>query len=398
MNKKKIMIMGAGIYQVPLIKKAKEMGLETLVVSVAGKYPGIPLADHFYEVDTRNKEAVLTIAMQEEIAAICTSGTDVAVKTIGYVNEKMGLTGISYQAACLVTDKADMKSAFRTYGVSTAAFERVSHESDAAAAAEKIGYPVMVKAVDSSGSRGIKKVKNEQELIAAYAEAKKVTRKDYILIEEYIDACEIGVDGYVGDGKIEIVLPHTKYTYSVDGVTIPSGHSFPYEADAKLQTEIEKQITLAAQALGLRNCPFNADVFVKDDKVWIIEMGGRTGATCIPELISIYEGYDWYEKIIHAALGETMDFPKGEKTPCMAKLLFSDVNGRIAELDENILSKVKEQNMIVHLDYKVGDHVDAVHNGTDRIGHIIMTKSAESDMDENIQRIMKAIKIKKDEN
>ena len=59
MSKKKLMILGAGIYQVPLIKKAKEMGLETLVVSIKGNYPGIALADSFYEIDTRDYEKIL---------------------------------------------------------------------------------------------------------------------------------------------------------------------------------------------------------------------------------------------------------------------------------------------------------------------------------------------------
>lgn len=111
-DKKKLMIMGAGIYQVPLIKKAKAMGLETLVVSIPGEYPGIALADEFIPLDTRDKEGILKYAMERGIRGICTSGTDVAVQTIGYVNEHMNLSGISYEAAQKVTDKLLMKQAF----------------------------------------------------------------------------------------------------------------------------------------------------------------------------------------------------------------------------------------------------------------------------------------------
>lgn len=395
MNKRKIMIMGAGIYQVPLIKKAKEMGLETLVVSIAGKYPGIALADQFFPVDTRDKDAVLSIAEQEQIAGICTSGTDVAVKTIGYVNEKMGLKGISYSAAKLVTDKAAMKAAFKRDGVSTAGFEQVCSEVKAVQASNKIGYPVMIKAVDSSGSRGIKKAENEEELVEAYKEAMEVTKKDYVLVESYIDAEEIGVDGYIGEDQIELILPHKKFVHFADGVAIPAGHAFPYEADPVQIKEIEKQITLAARALGLKNCPFNADVFIRDNKVWIIEMGGRTGATCIPELLSIYQGYDWYEKILCAALGEPVCFEEKKRTPCMAKLLFSEDDGVIERVDYMEINALSAEAREIHLDYTVGDGVDRVRNGTDRIGHVIIAESDEEKLDRIIEQVKKLIHIKK---
>lgn len=390
------MIMGAGIYQVPLIKKAKEMGLETLVVSIAGNYPGILLADRFYEIDTRDQDGVLAIAKKEKISGICTSGTDVAVKTIGYVNEKMGLNGISYMAASRVTDKAAMKSAFIEHGVSTAAFVKTASVEEAKRAAEKIGYPVMVKAVDSSGSRGVKKAENESDMLSAYAEAMEVTKKDYVLIEEYIVADEIGVDGYIGSDEAKVILPHQKYVCSVNGVTIPSGHAFPYEGTPDQIHEIEVQITKAANAVGLKNCPFNADVFVRDGKVWIIEMGGRTGATCIPELISIYEGYDWYEKIILGALGEQLEFDSISKTPCMAKLLFSQENGIIKEIDSVKIQDLQEKTEEICLDYRVGEHVEAVHNGTDRIGHLIMSNVGEEELDAKLDQLMRVISIKKD--
>ena len=85
--KKKIMILGAGIYQVPLIRKAIEYGLSPVVVSIPGDYPGFALADTCCYLDTRDFEQVLEAARRERIAGICTSGTDVAVRTIGYVCE-----------------------------------------------------------------------------------------------------------------------------------------------------------------------------------------------------------------------------------------------------------------------------------------------------------------------
>ena len=90
---KKLMIMGAGIYQVPLIKTAREMGIYTIAVSIPGKYPGFAYADEVLHINTVDAEAVLQAAKERKIDGICTAGTDVAVMTIGRVNDELGLSG-----------------------------------------------------------------------------------------------------------------------------------------------------------------------------------------------------------------------------------------------------------------------------------------------------------------
>ena len=395
-KKKKLMIMGAGIYQVPLIKKAKSMGLETLVVSIPGNYPGILLADEFIPLNTRDKEGVLARAKEEKISGICTSGTDVAVQTIGYVNDHLGLSGIGYDASVKVTDKLWMKEAFLRGGVSTAKFEKVTSREEALATARRIGYPVIVKVTDSSGSRGIKKASDEETLIAAYEDAVKITGKEYVLIEAFIDAEEIGVDAFVGERGLEVFLPHEKFTYSANNVTVPMGHKFPYKKSPALMAELEKQILLAAKAVGLKNCPLNADVFVKGDKVWIIEIGGRTGATCIPELISLYKECDWYEKIIRASLGETVTFSETAEHPCMAKLLFSPVNGKIVNIDLKKIENLRKKGIQVQVDYKVGDRIEAMKNATDRIGHVIAAVDREEELNEYVQQLWDAIEVEEE--
>ena len=104
---KKLMIMGAGIYQVPLILAAKEMGIHTIAVSIPGNYPGFAYADEILHINTVDSQAVLRAAREKQIDGICTAGTDVAVMTIGRVNDAMGLSGISYEAAKIACDNPD---------------------------------------------------------------------------------------------------------------------------------------------------------------------------------------------------------------------------------------------------------------------------------------------------
>ena len=353
---KKIMILGASVYQVPLIRTAKRMGLYTIVSSIPGNYPGFSDADKVCYINTIDKEAILKVCKEEGVSGICTSGTDVAVATIGHVNEAMGLAGISEEAAVKSCDKYEMKKAFAAGGVSASKFIKAESLDEAYAAAEEIGYPVVVKCVDSSGSRGINVVDSREELKEAYEAAVGYSHKSYVLVEEKLNGKEIGVDVMV----------------KFKGATIPAGHSFPYRNSEKVLAEIDKQVTLAVKALGLNNCAFNSDVFVDGENVYIIEMGGRAGATGIPELISIYYGFDFYEKMIENSLGKMDDLGISDKrTACMSKLLMSPVDGTITSIDEDAIDKIRARGYDIVLDYKVGQTVEQMHNGTTRIGHLI---------------------------
>ena len=149
----------------------------------------------------------------------------------------------------------------------------------------------------------------------------------------------------------------------------------------------------AVTASGADRCSVNADVFVDGNKVSIIEMGGRTGATCIPELISIYYGFDFYEKMIRSALGEQVEFNCTGRQPCMAKLLLSPIEGKISHINIEGIRKLEEQGVTVSLDFPVGHKVFAMADGTDRIGHIIARTEDESRLDAWMMEVYRCISI-----
>ncbi len=105
MKKEKLMIVGTGKFQVPIIGQAKQMGFETIVISIGGNYPGLSIADRSCEVDVREKETILEIAKREGICGIVTDQTDMTVPTVAYVAEKMRLPGIGYECALRITNK-----------------------------------------------------------------------------------------------------------------------------------------------------------------------------------------------------------------------------------------------------------------------------------------------------
>ena len=390
---KKLLILGAGIYQVPLIKKAKQMGLYTIVASYRGAYPGLAYADEAWEVDTRDSKELLACAREARIDGALTAGTDVAVRSLGVICEALGLPGISEQSAKVVTDKALMKEAFVKGQVATPMAYKVTSLDEAVKAFASIGGLALIKAVDSSGSRGITKVEKVEDIKAAWASARKVSKTDYLLVEEFVDAHEIGVDGFISDGEIKFMLPHDKFTHTVDNVTIPAGHMFPFDCSAELEAEILRQMQLAVDATGLNNCAVNADVLVTGDKAYILEIGGRSGATCIPELISIYGDFDYYKAMIMNALGEPPKLAFGKSTACMGKLLFADKGGTITTIDEVQIDELRLSGADISLDYSIGAKVEAVRDGTSRIGQVIMQTSDVKVLDEILFKVRGAISI-----
>ena len=161
---KKILILGVGTYQVPLLLTAKKMGVTTIAASIPGNYPGFELADIVCYENTVDHEKILEIARREKIDGIITAGTDVAVITIGRVCDELGLKGLSYEAATIATDKLKMKAAYEEYGVRTARFRKITfQDEDYADKLEGLTFPLIFKSVDSSGSRGIVRVDDPSE-------------------------------------------------------------------------------------------------------------------------------------------------------------------------------------------------------------------------------------------
>ena len=384
------MILGAGIYQVPLIQKARQLGYHTIVVSCRGEYPGFKYSDENIYIDTKDSKAILEAARNLNIKGICTTGTDVAMSSIGLVNDTLGLAGISGQAAGILTDKSVMKERFMEAGVRTADFEKVCSLDEAIAAFNKIGPPCVIKVTDKSGSRGIIRVDSEDKIPDAYAEAMKVTEKKYLLVEKFIEAHEIGIDAFVSGGRPVLLLPHDKRVYRNRATTVPIGHIFPLKASPALREDMKKQVEKIIEASGMDNCAMNIDAFVCGDELYVIEAGGRCGATCIPELISMYGGIDYYALMIKAACGLPTDFSLRSTVPCMASLLFVEEERRLVSIDNAKIKSLRDRGIFVSFDYSAGEQLRAMQNGTDRIGQVYAPCASASEFEKICQEALSA--------
>lgn len=367
---KKIMILGAGIYQVPLIQRAKKLGIYSIVVSIPGNYPGFALADKVCYENTTDWEAILKIAREEKIDGIVTAGTDVAVITIGKVCDELGLCGLSYEGAQVATNKLLMKEVYEKHNVRTAKYRKIAFDDPQMyEKIDELTLPVIFKAVDSSGSRGITRTNKKEEFAEAIALAKKFTRQDYFIVEEFIEGEEFGAQAFVYNGKVQFILPHGDYVYQGD-TGVPIGHFAPYNLSAEIIVDAKHQLEMAIEAMKLDNCAINADFILKDGKTYVLEIGGRSGATCLAELTSIYYGFDYYEKILLAALGEKdLSFESNLAVPNASHLLMSDKDGVIKSITNE--NEPNPDIYEIQFDYGIGEKVNKFRIGPHRIGHVV---------------------------
>ena len=282
------------------------------------------------------------------------------VITIGKVCDAMGLAGLSYEEAQIAVDKMLMKTKYEEYGVRTARFRKVLFsDPDIKKTIEGLEFPLIFKSVDSSGSRGITRVDSYDKFDSAMIYVKENTRKDYFLIEEFVEGEEFGAQAFVYNGEVQFILPHGDYVFHGD-TGVPIGHFAPFNLNEDVIED----------AMQLDNCAINADFILKDNKTYVLELGGRCGATCLAELTSIYYGFDYYEKILRTALGENPHFTFDKPfVPNASHLLMSDKDGIIkSQVDHN---EPNEDICEVEFDYKPGDEAHKFHVGPHRIGHII---------------------------
>lgn len=365
---KKIMIVGGGYYQLPLIQKSVELGYYTIVVGIAGNYPGYQHATKWIDIDTFDKEAVLRVAQEEQIDGILLCGSDACMPTIGYVCDQMHLLGPSEQATINASNKAVMKSHFIEHGVRTAVYQKITSVDEAISFASHHGYPVVLKVVDASGSRGIAIVKNEEELRREYYEVRKDTKLPYIIIEEFVAGEEFGAQAFVRNGRLTFVMPHGDLVFH-SATDVPIGHYAPYEKEAELIDDITEQLQKCVEALGIDNTAINADFILSEGKVYVLEIGARAGATCLPELVSNYYGLNYYEYLLRQCVGEDTLFTYKDKTPAWVETLVSTKTGIVESVEIGQLpSEVVSLEVYPH----PGDEVHAFRNAYDRIGTLVM--------------------------
>ena len=390
--KKRLLILGASYSQSPLIMAAKQMGIHTVTCSIPGPYPGFELADESVYVNIADPEAVTEAAREAGADGIATCGLDLGMRAIGHACEALHLPGPSREAAIKASNKWEMKKALCAAGVQTAAYYCIHNEPELEEALSRLTFPVILKAVDQMGSRGIFRCDTEEEVWENYPKTMEGTGQPYCLLEEFIVGELFGVEGMIQNGQIVYLLPNNTEAFQAATPT-PVGHSIPYRYQDTLGEQILAQAEKAIRAVGLDNCPVNLDMIRRNDKVYVIELTGRSGATGLSEMVGLYYGLNYYEMIVRCALGIPVKecFEENTGRAVLTHTLLSDKDGILKKLvcEAEPVSGLEDLSFNI----KEGDEIHRYRNGRDRIGQVILTGSSLESCEEKLDRILKGIRL-----
>ena len=369
-NNKKLLILGGSEFQIPLVLKAKELGIITYIVDINSDAPALKYADYSYQLSVKNKEEILKIAKEIMPDGVTVGMVDLAIPTYAYIAKELNLPGISIDSALKATNKYEMIKSFKENNVPHPKFEYISKDFINYDLNKTFKFPVIVKPIDMAGSRGIYLVNNKNELINAIAESSKISDTGNLLIEEYMTGPEVSVELVVKDGIPHVIQITDKTTNGAPHFA-ETGHLQPSTLSSDIKEKISEVACCAAKSVGLINSLGHAEIKVTDEGPKMVEIGARAGGDAIGEqLIFLSTGVDFSQIAIDIAFGVEINIPaKKEKASCIRFIqskngILKNVSGiNDAEKIENVFK--------VHFNGVVGKKYDDVIDNSGRLGYII---------------------------
>lgn len=393
---KRLMVLGAGILQVPVIKKAREMGVFVIAADDDPEAVGLKYADkcivgkHLF-----NLEAMLAVARSEEIDGVIHPCSEVAMNTMGYINEKMGLPGIDLQTSLRATNKEKMRRAFERGGApSPKSFGAVSFDS-AVLAARQIEGAIIVKPSRNSGSRGITKLPtgySESELRMAVNRAINESRDRSAMIEQFVDGPEFSVEIIVWNKEVHVLQVTDKKTTEAP-YFVELGHSQPSMFPTETVESVKRAAIMGVIALQVNNCACHAEVKVQNGQAYIMEIGARLGGDFIStELTHLSTGIDMVAAAINVALGNEPKLEPLVHPQSVAIRYFTPRPGVVQNIKGlEVLNRPEVYDAEIYI--KMGDTVHEVRSSLDRSGHVIVTASSPKAAVELAESLVSQVKI-----
>ena len=214
--KKKIMILGASILQLPAIKKAKEMGLLPIVVDMNPRAVGFSEGNILKEViSTIDIPAVVDAAKRHRVDGVMTLASDMPMRCVAAVAKELGIVGISDETAIKATDKGEMRKALAAHNVPIPKFHVVSSKQEFDEIVPLFTTPFIVKPADNSGSRGVIRLSDSSDKAAvdsAYEYSLESSRNGKVVVEEFMEGHEVSVETLSVDGKCHVIQITDKIT------------------------------------------------------------------------------------------------------------------------------------------------------------------------------------------
>lgn len=386
-----IMILGASILQLPAIEKAVEMGLQVVVLDMNPDAVGFAVSGVKKEViSTIDIPGAIKVAKQYHIDGVMTLATDMPMRTVAAIVKECGLVGITEETAIKATDKSIMRKVLHDAGVPVPRFYRVENLREFITAVNHMTTDYMVKPADSSGSRGVLKVKDSDKTKTAYEYARSFSRNGIVVVEECMSGPEVSVETIACNGEIQVIQITDKITTGAPHF-VEMGHTQPTRLDCA--DEIAKIAIAANKAIGIENGPSHTEIIVTPEGPKIVEVGARLGGDCITtHLVPLSTGINMVEACIRIALGEkpnirsTLDCGSAIRYFHQRAGVIKDIRG---------IEEAKQMNGIkqVSIVHGIGERITDITDSGSRMGFVIAQGANADDAAKICEKALSKIRI-----
>lgn len=376
-KRKKVLILGGLRYLIPVIQAAHELGYYVITCdylpnNIAHKY-----SDEYHNISITDKNAVLKLAKELRVDGIMSFAVDPGVLTAAYVCEELGLPGSPYASIQILQNKDLFRAFLKNNGFNTPKSRGYHCLNKALSDIDLFQWPIIVKPVDSAGSKGVTRVDKVVDMEEAITYALKNSISHRFIIEEYIEqqGHSSDSDGFSINGKLKFISFSDQYFDSrAANPYTPSAFSWPSSIPYHQQEELSSEVQRLLQLLGMGTSIYNIETRIgTDGKAYIMEVSPRGGGNRLSEMLRYATGTDLIKNAVCAAVGETIS----EIEPCSYKGYWSEVilhADQAGIFKEILIEQNMKENHIIEIDLWVqpGDLIHSFNGANDAIGTLVV--------------------------
>ena len=379
---KKLLVLAAGILQVPIIKRAREMGYYVIAADGDPNAVGLQYADKQIVANIVNEDEMLAIAREEKIDGVIHPCSEVSMNVMGRINDELHLSGISKEQAIRATNKHLMREAFEAYGApSPKSICFTDVEVAWGAFCTDFTGACILKPSRNSGSRGIAKISADikmDEFARLFEISKAESRDKSVMLEQFVEGPEFSIEIIVWNGEVHVLTVTDKKTTEAPHF-VELGHSQPSCRTAEEVETLKAAAVAGVKALGVNNCACHAEAKLMDGKAYLMEIGARLGGDFIStELTHLSTGIDMVAAAINCALGVEPCLEPTEEKHGVCIRYFCPKPGKLVSISNTeVLNDPRVYLWEIY--HKEGDVIPEVTSSLCRSGHVIVTeKNAKS--------------------
>jgi len=393
---KKLLLLGGSRYLLPVIREAKALGCHVITCDYLPDNIAHRYSDEYANVSIVEKDAVLALAKEKQVDGIMSFACDPGVVPAAYVAEKLGLpTAGPLESVEILQDKGRFRAFLREHGFRVPGAK--SYSDPALALQENRRYPVMVKPVDSAGSKGVSRVDRPGELPAAIKTALAYSRCGRFLLEDYIEPAGFpsDTDCFSVDGELRFVSFNNQYfDRRADNPYTPAGFTWPSSMPEAAQAELAGELQRLLRLLHMGTAVYNVECRLGTDGVpYLMEVSPRGGGNRLCEMLQYTTGVSLIRNAVKAALGMPVEELTGpEYNGHWSYLaLHSEKSGPFAglELAAEVRPYLVEEDLWVH----PGERVEAFSGANKTLGTLVLNWPDEASRDAHMAAPEKWLKI-----